>query len=142
MCIKQRDKSRGITLQDPAKGESPTLSILENKYKKLPTRKGPLSSIRKLGLNPYYMEDNAMRWALMDQIHSYSYREDRKAMAQKLGYEYISECTVDLYYKLRSTKAVAEILGLSTTGIIYELKNLGVKLLGRGGPRKNGKNRT
>jgi hypothetical protein len=82
-----------------------------------------------------------LNWEQLDHNHMYSYRSDRLKMAKKLGFNYISECTAKLYYKHQSASKVAELLKLSTAGVLVELKKLGVERRNRGGNHKAKKGR-
>ena len=61
-------------------------------------------------------------WAQLDKNYKYSYRDDRLQLANKLGFKFISQATVTLYRKYKSTTKVAKILNLTNTTIRYELK--------------------
>jgi hypothetical protein len=77
----------------------------------------------------------------IDQARKYNYREDRLKRAKELGYTYISECSAKLYEKHKSTRIVAELLGLSYGGVQRELREIGVELRPRGGNNYKGKKR-
>jgi hypothetical protein len=76
-----------------------------------------------------------MNWKQFDKDHKYSYREDRLEIARKLGYNFISEATVKLYRKYKSTKKVSTLLKISTAGVLTELKFLGEPRMSQGGCR-------
>ena len=72
----------------------------------------------------------------IDEKINYKYREDRKEIAQKFGYKYISEATVEMYRKYRSTRKVSAILKVTSSAVLDELKRIGEPLQGRGGYHK------
>ena len=76
-----------------------------------------------------------MNWEQFDKDHKYSYREDRLGIARKLGYNFISEATVKLYRKYKSTKKVSAFLKISTAGVLAELKFLNEPRMSQGGCR-------
>jgi hypothetical protein len=78
---------------------------------------------------------NKMNWENLDKIYKYAYRQDRLKIAKKMGYNFISEATVKLYRKYRSTNKVASILNVSTAAVLSELKSLGEPRMSRGGCR-------
>lgn len=70
-----------------------------------------------------------------DQSHKYNWYEERLEKANELGFKYISQCTVHLYFKYMSYKKVGEKLGMSDGAIQHELRKLGIKMQPRGGYR-------
>lgn len=72
-------------------------------------------------------------WDLIDKEYNYYYRHDRIKTAHKIGYNFISEATVMLYRKHKSTIIVAKILGLSPAGVRSELLKNQEPLRARGG---------
>jgi hypothetical protein len=74
-------------------------------------------------------------WKKFDKTYNYNWYADRLKMANDLGFKYVSECTVNLYFKYMSYTKVAEKLGLSTPAIQRELTRLNIKLQPRGGYR-------
>lgn len=76
-----------------------------------------------------------LNWWMLDQRRQFWYRNDRKKRANELGYKYISEATVKLYYKFMSYRKTSEILGLSSEGTLRELRSYGIKLQKKGGWR-------
>lgn len=74
-------------------------------------------------------------WENLDRSIVYYYRKDRKEKANQLGYRYISEATVKLYFKYMSYPKTAKALGMSEGAIVYELKRIGIKIQKPGGYR-------
>lgn len=72
-------------------------------------------------------------WSLLDKNYDYYYRHDRLKIAHKIGYNFISEATIKLYRKHKSTIIVAKILGLSKAGVRSELLKNKEPLRSRGG---------
>jgi hypothetical protein len=79
------------------------------------------------------MNENLDKYMVLDEQIQYHFREDRLAKAQKLGYEFISQATVELYRQHKSCIKVGKIIGVNERSIRYELKfKIGEPLRGPG----------
>ena len=76
-----------------------------------------------------------LNWEQLDKQNNYKYFNDRLEIAKNLGYNFISEATVKLYRKHKSTTKVANLLKLSTAGVLSEIKKCGEPKMKRGGCR-------
>ena len=83
----------------------------------------------------FFKTTPSLNWKALDKKINYHFRNDRLSVAKEMGFQYISECTVKLYFKHMSTHKVGRILGCSGEGIMSELQRCGVPRQKHGGFR-------
>lgn len=66
----------------------------------------------------------------LDKSYQYNFRSDRIKTAKRLGFSFISQATIELYFKYRSEAIVAKKLSVSRSVIARELNKFGVKRVG------------
>jgi len=75
----------------------------------------------------------------LDEAFLYQYKKDRQHKAEQLGYQFISQCVVEEYRKLKSLNKVAVKLEVTQACISYELKKFNEPRQPRGGYRPGDK---
>jgi len=83
----------------------------------------------------FFKTTPSLDWKALDKKINYNFRADRLSVAKELGFQYISECTVKLYFREMSTQKVGDILSCSGEGIMSELERCGVPRQKHGGWR-------
>jgi len=61
-------------------------------------------------------------YALLDKKFPATFRKDKLSQAKKLGYNHISQATIELYRKHQSQRIVGEILNMTERAIGYRLE--------------------
>ena len=72
------------------------------------------------------------KWLRLDESYRFSYREDRLAQAKQMGFQFISECVVELYRRYKSSYKVGRMLGLHSDTILVELRRFNEPLMPKG----------
>ncbi len=98
----------------------------------------------RLGLNDWGRRcpECLLLYKEFDDSHRYGFKRDRLYLARRLGYTYISEATVELYYKYKSATIVGRVLGLTGQGVMFELHKMrkagiDIKIQMRGGDNRS-----
>ena len=73
-------------------------------------------------------------YALLDKKFPVTFRNDKLKEAKKLGYNYVSQATIELYRKYQSQRIVGKILKMTERAISYRLTNYKEPKRRRGGP--------
>jgi hypothetical protein len=74
------------------------------------------------------------KWQILDKRFRFS--EAKLKAAKKLGYKSISEAIVKQYRMLKSARKVGMLMGMTSNGIRFALKDFGETIAPRGGYRK------
>lgn len=78
-----------------------------------------------------------MDYETLDKQWQFTYRADKQAIAESLGYEFITEMIHSLYMKYSNLREVAAVVGVTPDNIRQVLHNMGATLNNRGGRRKS-----
>jgi hypothetical protein len=74
------------------------------------------------------------KWQILDK--RFRFNQQKLTAAKKLGYGCISEAIVKEYRKLKSASKVGKMMGMTSNGVRFALKDFGEDVAGPGGYRK------